>query len=390
MEIDLGRGRVALIDDEDWFAVRCNYRKDGTVDRVSPCELSWYLHETAGGVSVVSCYRRNGEKSGYTIYLQALVTERPIGMVVRFINGNRLDNRRSNLTMAATNYYPKKRRQKKCSAKYRGVLKDRNRYVAKIRTGGLQKTVGRFYTALEAAFCYDDAARIRYGAHALLNFPERKLGQKIRLSTGIVNGVNSATRKRKVIPNFDGAGHTKIDIGGNAFAIIDDADWAKARTHYWTDGDSMTVKPSDVIWSGGGSLKKYICSTRKLWEGRSLLLHRLLTECPPGLVVDHIDGNPLNNTQANLRICTNAQNVRNTRKRKRTNNKYKGVFFVGKAKYAKRRYTYTIQADSRLYRGGKYQTALEAALAYDDMAIRLHGEFAGLNFPERHRAKAIA
>lgn len=42
---------------------------------------------------------------------------------------------------------------------------------------------------------------------------------------------------------------------------------------------------------------------------RAVLLHRFITDCPAGMTVDHIDGNPLNNTRENLRVCTYAENV---------------------------------------------------------------------------------
>lgn len=46
-------------------------------------------------------------------------------------------------------------------------------------------------------------------------------------------------------------------------------------------------------------------------EGKSAFLHRLIAQPPKGLVVDHRDNDPLNNTRSNLRVCTQAQNLVN-------------------------------------------------------------------------------
>lgn len=40
-------------------------------------------------------------------------------------------------------------------------------------------------------------------------------------------------------------------------------------------------------------------------------MHRLITSCPPGLVVDHINHNKLDNRRKNLRVCTQSANMRN-------------------------------------------------------------------------------
>ena len=384
MEIALGNGQVALIDDEDWFAVRCNYRKDGTVDRVSASELSWYVHDDKkGNIEVWSCYRRNGGKSGYSIRLHRLIMECAIGMTVDHLNGNKLDNRRCNLIVRSRSARPHRISRTKKSSPYKGVSRDKKRYVAKIRN----RDIAYCDTALEAAFVYDDAAREEYGEYARLNFPERKAGQRV-LSR--ITARFSLMSYNTVVYRNDGT--LAIEIGNGLHAVIDQRDWTARRRCFWQDGASVEFSPSDLTWtsrpSRGGRI--YVTALMRGEKIRTMPLHRLITECPPGFVVDHIDGNPLNNTQANLRICTNAENLKNCRKRKKTAHKFKGVHRLGSAKHVRPRYSFTIASDNRIYRGRSYQTKLEAALAYDDAAIKLHGEFACLNFPERHRAKAIA
>jgi hypothetical protein len=45
----------------------------------------------------------------------------------------------------------------------------------------------------------------------------------------------------------------------------------------------------------------------------TIYMHRFILDAPKGMQVDHRDGDGLNNTRANLRLCTGAQNVANQR-----------------------------------------------------------------------------
>ncbi len=47
------------------------------------------------------------------------------------------------------------------------------------------------------------------------------------------------------------------------------------------------------------------------WRRTTRYLHRVVMEAPKGLVVDHRDGDGLDNTSANLRIVTQGQNLQN-------------------------------------------------------------------------------
>ena len=72
----------------------------------------------------------------------------------------------------------------------------------------------------------------------------------------------------------------------------------------------------------------YIVS-EKLMNGKrvDIKLHRLVTNCPTGLVVDHINHNTLDNTKKNLRICTNVENQQNRQLRPNNTSGERGVSY---------------------------------------------------------------
>lgn len=106
-----------------------------------------------------------------------------------------------------------------------------------------------------------------------------------------------------------------------------------------------------------------------------IFLHRYLTDCPEGMVVDHEDGNPLNNKRKNLRICTHAQNSRNRKINKKGTSKFKGVSFNKRDK----RWVSVIGFENKTISLGYFKEEKDAALAYNRKAVELFGEFACLN-----------
>lgn len=118
--------------------------------------------------------------------------------------------------------------------------------------------------------------------------------------------------------------------------------------------------------------KAYAC--RKV-QGKRVYMHREITSCPAGLVVDHINGDTLDNRRTNLRICTERQNLYNCLTTNLTG--YKGVSSGGAGGYRSR-----IQhpAYGEIYLG-LYKSPQDAADAYDRAALLLWGEYAWLNCP---------
>jgi hypothetical protein len=95
----------------------------------------------------------------------------------------------------------------------------------------------------------------------------------------------------------------------------------------------------------------------------------------PGLQVDHINGNTLDNRKFNLRICTAAENTKNTKLKSSNTSGYKGVaWHTGTNKW--RAY---IVLDNRQKHLGLFKTKEEAALSYNEAALKYHKSFARLN-----------
>lgn len=110
---------------------------------------------------------------------------------------------------------------------------------------------------------------------------------------------------------------------------------------------------------------------------RVTILHRLLVGTGPSDYVDHINGNPLDNRLANLRICAKQQNEFNQKIRVDNTTGYRGVCPGKNGKF--RAY---IVKNGRQYRLGLFDNPVDAAKAYDLKAKELFGEYARLNLLE--------
>ena len=99
-------------------------------------------------------------------------------------------------------------------------------------------------------------------------------------------------------------------------------------------------------------------------DGKSKLLHRLLTNCPDNLQVDHISGNTLDNTLSNLRNVTRKQNQRNQSLRSTNTSGNKGVYFCNNYWVASWSDDETGKQKAELFATNKYSNAKELAIAF--------------------------
>lgn len=117
---------------------------------------------------------------------------------------------------------------------------------------------------------------------------------------------------------------------------------------------------------------------------RSVLLHRFLMDAPAGVQVDHINGDPLDNRRANLRLCTGPENQRNRRANRGGTSRFKCVAATARGKP----WRAVIQVNGVSTILGCFHDEIAAARAYDAAARRLHGSFARLNFPATEAKEA--
>lgn len=151
----------------------------------------------------------------------------------------------------------------------------------------------------------------------------------------------------------------KIPVGKKEYALVDDSDYEKLSGYKWSFSDSYAVN-----WTWKDSK-----------NGRIKMEHVILGKPGKGMVIDHINGNRLDNQRSNLRVCTRAENNKNRGMNSNNTSGYKGVYWndIGK------KWQVFICINQKPTHMGLFKTKKEAALAYNEAAKEHYGEFARLN-----------
>jgi hypothetical protein len=154
-----------------------------------------------------------------------------------------------------------------------------------------------------------------------------------------------------------------------------------------TNGDVALVDDDCVTLLEG---YKWNCAVKKLKHGESkyasayvkngdewdhLLMHRIIVGATKGVIVDHVDGNGINNHRYNLRIATHTQNMRNRQVTPGFTSVYKGVWWNKRDRV----WQACIKCDGRTIHLGSFRTQEQAAVSYNEAARKYHGDFSLLN-----------
>jgi hypothetical protein len=158
----------------------------------------------------------------------------------------------------------------------------------------------------------------------------------------------------------------EISLPKGRVALVDDEDYERVAHRKW-----QTVPAPNG--------RRY---TLSILHGDAISMHRLITGAARDQVVDHVNGDGLDNRRSNLRVCTQSQNLRNSGARGKSASPYKGVS-AHKGRWRFFLFTGERRGNLRLTvsRSG-FKTPEDAARAYDAEILKRFGEYARLNFPE--------
>lgn len=149
-------------------------------------------------------------------------------------------------------------------------------------------------------------------------------------------------------------------------ALVDDEDYKLVSRFKW-HADEMKNRKN--LWYARTGLP------RAGGRSRGLRMHTLIMG--KGVLVDHRDGNGLNNQRTNLRIATRSQNLQNCAPWKHSS-RFKGVC-RSRSEKLKKPWRVEIQHERKKLFLGRFRTQKLAATAYNEAAKKLFGPFARLN-----------
>ncbi|MGA2322269.1 MAG: AP2 domain-containing protein [Sedimentisphaerales bacterium] len=153
----------------------------------------------------------------------------------------------------------------------------------------------------------------------------------------------------------------RIYLGEGEFAILDPQDYYRLCNFKW-------------FLKGRYALRSFKIAPDKT---KMISIHREIMNAPDGLLVDHKNGDGLDNRRSNLRLATHSQNQCNKPKIKtKVTSQYVGVHFDKR----RSQWAANIRNNGKTIWLGRFDTEIDAAKAYDQAAKKHHGEFARLNF----------
>jgi hypothetical protein len=390
--------QTAIIDDIDFININ-KHRWNAKAVKLNDSQYKFYAQTSI----------KTNDKE-YTILMHQLILGKAEkGFVIDHINGNRLDNTRTNLRKVT---FKQNAQNKKSKNKYKGVCKKDNKYQCK----ALGKYIGLFDDEKTAAIAYDKYIIRNLSSDSFLNFKysdeeitsiknEVELAHEIKIPDNIYQTFNNKYQVRFRLENFKSRKIFKkiedaIEYRNKCVEEIKQLETKKLVLHYQKsitfnkDGIAyILVKYKDeeyeclidedkwhdlslISWYISG---KYVVGNinGKLERINRFLYQKYFPHIDiTDKLIDHIAGKNeiykrLDNRLSNLRVVTSSEN--NYNKETSNNSGYRGVRKNG------RKYIAYIRYNKQRFIEKGFNTVEEAALAYNELALKYYGDIAKLN-----------
>lgn len=150
----------------------------------------------------------------------------------------------------------------------------------------------------------------------------------------------------------------EIPLTKGFVAIVDDDDFDEISKHNW----HCSINSKVNIYA------------RAIINRQQFKMHHLIIKKRNGLLIDHINGNGLDNRRCNLRLATREQNARNRRLHSNNTSGHKGVSY----RKTDKKFSAYIRVNGKRITLGMFKTIRPAIEAYREASKRLHGDFSNL------------
>ena len=334
--IKLTQGQIAIIDAEDLEKIGA-YRWCAAWNKSRKLYVATTTKYTPG-------------KNNKTIYMHRLIMSAKNCEVVDHINGDSLLNKKNNLRICTqaenARNLPKSSRN---TSGTKGIVHRDGKWTAYIMMNGKLKHIGNYDYYEEAL-----SARKEY---------EQKLyGEFVSDREKIIH-----TRPPKInrLPekfySEEYGDVYLVPLNKGLYAIIDLCDYELVSKHVWY---AMYCK----------STNGYYAVTNMCIDGkrRPVRMHRMITNAPDDKLIDHVNGDGLDERRLNLRECSYAENIRNSKLSKNNKSGFKGVNWSN----VMQKWEAKIMVNRKKIHLGYYDAPSEAHESYCAAALKYHKEFA--------------